>query len=552
MVNQELLTPSCATAVYTLQQLPHYKGNPFIEALPPRLSVDEMQELLSIRPDFDIEQRAWSTTERLQMLSTLEHFLVPMARHVELAQSVDTMLRAGYVGRIPKTPAFARRVQAIYDAQKKGSPFKPTSGDLPTQSSALLMGVSGMGKTTVVRRWMHQYPEVIYHPDLNFYQVTRLHIEMPSDGSSVKGLAHAILHKMDELIPNVTYFDDYAGKGRTGADALMRGVASVLNMHAVGLLVGDEVQNLANSHKGAQTVMTELVSACNTLGLPILFIGTNKATKVFSLDFRQSRRASGHSIQHWDRLRHEPGSSHSEWFDFLDVLWAFQWVKEPVPLDAQFVELMYHYSAGVIDTSIKLFVSAQARAMLDGTERITPELLKHVYANEFALMHPMIDALREDDYERLTQYEDIAPVRLQDLLDSVERRMNASASSTAFKVKRGDATFEQRIAASLIATGLDVDDALAMAEEVEREGKALTVAAATQSALSKLQKPKPVRRPKPSTSKDESPASPPNFEDRPNDYRRAIQLAQDDGSSIYAALQRLGMAKPADELIRLD
>lgn len=551
MVNQELLTPGCAIAAYTPQQLPQYKGNPLIEALPPRLSVDEMRELLSIRPDFDPEQRAWPTTLRLQMLSTLEHFLVPMARHVELVQSVDTMLRAGYVGRIPRTPAFARRVQAIYDAQKKGAPFKPTSGDLTTQSSALLMGVSGMGKTTVVRRWMHQYPEVIYHPEQNFYQVTRLHIEMPSDGSSVKGLAHAILHKMDELIPNVTYFEDYAGKGKTGADALMRGVASVLNMHAVGLLVADEVQNLANSHKGAQTVMTELVSACNTLGLPILFIGTNKAKKVFSLDFRQSRRASGHSIQHWDRLSHEPGSSHSEWLDFLDVLWAFQWVKEPGPLDAQFVELMYHYSAGVIDTAIKLFVSAQARAMWDGTERITPEVLKSVYNSEFGLMHPMIDALREDDYERLAQYEDIAPIRLQDLLDSVERRMNASAS-VAFKVKRGDPTFGHRVTASLIATGLEVEDAAAMAEEVEREGKALTVAAATQSALSKLQKPKPARRSKPSTSKDESPASPPNYEDRPDDYRRAIQLAQKDGSTVYAALQTLGMAKPADELIPLD
>lgn len=551
MDNQKLLSPGCVQASYTPQRLPHYKGNPLIEALPPALSDEELFELFTVRPGFEPEQRQWSPGERLRMIGTLRRVLVPLRRHVELAQALDTMLRNGYVGRAPRTPEYARRCQTLYDAQKLGTRPRSTSADFTSQLSALLMGLSGLGKTSVVKQWLTQFPEVIYHEATNTYQVLYLHIEMPSDGSSIKGLAHAILHKMDQLIPGANYFKEYANGGRTGSDALMRGVARVLNMHFVGFIVADEIQNLANAHKGKQTVMTELVSACNELGVPILFIGTNKAAKVFSLDFRQSRRASGQGLTVWDRLSADDDEhGANEWVDFLATLWHYQWVTNPVPLDAQYVEHMYHYSQGIIDIAIKLFASAQARAILDGTEQLTPELLANVYNTEFKLLHPMVDALRDNDIERLAQYEDIVPVGLDDLLKSVERRMKAKASD-AFKVKRADTTFVARVAAALVSSGFGEEESTSAARAVETEGKVRNLAEGTIAAIGKLTTIKPVPRAK--AKKQDEPAPPTeHFDDRPGDYRQAIHAARLAGTSIYEQLHGLGMARPFEELVTLD
>lgn len=553
MLNQQLLSPGCVVAKYTPQRLPQYKGNPLVEALPPSLSEEQLYQALCIKPDFAAEQRTWTVEERLQMLEGLRTFLVPMARHIELARSLDAMLRAGYVGRAPRTPEHTQRYQAIYDRKQVGTASAERLLESPGQISALLMGISGMGKTTMVKHWFSLMPQVIFHRELNVYQVTHLHVEMPSDGSSIKGLAHGILNQIDKLIPGANYYETYAARGKPGADTLMRSVARVLNMHHVGFLVADEIQNLANSHKSKQTVMTELVSACNELGLPILFIGTNKAEKVFSLDFRQSRRASGRGISEWSQLA--PSSNPNEvdeWDDFLTVLWTYQWVRKPVVLDAQFRTLMHHYSQGVLDVAIKLFASAQARAMLDGSEAITPGILEDVYKKELRLLHPMLDAMRNGDLSRLAEFEDISPIGLHEMLTQVASRVRAKASS-AHRLRTNNAAFSSSIATALVATGYAEDEALKVAEEVAADTKVKNLAQGTKAGIELLSTPK--RVPSKKAKLDETDRVLAEFKsalaERPTDYRNAILQARLMGTSVHEQLQRLGMVAPLESLLEL-
>lgn len=548
MDNSDNPIPSYITAHYSPQRIPQFQGNPLIEALPPSMSDEEVFGSLILTPDFDEEQRTWPTNERFQMLSSLANFMVPFERHHELARALDSLIRAGYVGRSPRTAEHTKIFQAIYEKQKAGVSFRQTANTLSAQLSTSLIGLSGMGKTTTVTRWLAHVPQVIYHPDLHIYQVPYLHIEMPSDGSSIKGLAFAILRKLDELIPGANYYDDYAGKGRTGADALMRSVARVMNMHFVGLLICDEVQNLANSFKGADVVMTELVSACNELKVPILFIGTNKAAKVLSRDFRQARRSSGHGIEPWYRFpEHVEEGDVNEWNDFLNILWNYQWIRKPVALDALLAVTMYHYSQGVIDIAIKLFASAQARAMADGSETITSELIADVYSRELKLLHPMVEALRNDDLEALSNFDDIAPLGLGDIIQGIERKFR-SKGRAAHSVKPGDKTFVPRVAAGLSALGFDEDDALAAAQQTEAAGSASNMTEGAKQAMAALT----VSR-RPSRSKKSAPTAPVvvDFSARPNDYRRAIQEARDSGSTTLEKLKELGMAPNLDTLLAL-
>jgi hypothetical protein len=551
MDNRALLCPSCVTARYTEQRLPQFAGNPLIEALPPPMSDEQLSEALALRPPFDPQQRDWPTEERLQMLGTLSRFLVPLRRHVELARALDTMLRNGYVGREPRTAAHAKRFQTIYESQKRGVPLSKVVRHSAPQLSTSLIGPSGVGKTTFVTRLFESLPQVIYHEALNVYQITYLKVDMPSDGSSLKGLAHGLLQRIDELIPGANYYETLALRGRPGAEALMRSVARVMNMHFVGFLIADEVQNLANSHKGKQTVMTELVSACNELNVPILFIGTNKAARVLSLDFRQSRRASGHGVQAWDRLRDCADSDGvNEWRAFLAVLFAYQWVRRPVELDEQLASTLYHYSQGVIDLAIKLFASAQATAMLDGTEQISAQLIRQVYDREFKLLHPMVEALRNDDIEQLASFDDIAPVGLEGILNAVERKLKAKASA-AYRVKSGDETFVPRLASALVATGFGEEESQAAATEVARADNARNLAQGAQEALKLLTAMPSSRGNGHGRARGPEPDAMTRFDGRPGDYRRALAYAAASGKSVLQQLRELHMAGPLEEVIKL-
>ncbi|MYZ50870.1 AAA family ATPase [Malikia spinosa] len=548
-MNHEL-PPQTVTAHYLEQRLPQFKGNPLIEALPPPMTDESLLEALTLMPDYDPAQRQWSASERLMMLGTLQNFMVPMLKHTELCRALDSMLRTGYVGRAPKTPGHAAIFQSIYQKQMAGQTFAQTANSRTPQISTALIGLSGMGKTTTVQRWCAHLPKVIFHPEYNLYQIPVLHVEMPSDGSSIKGLAHGILQKIDELIPGANYYDMYAQRGRTGADTLMRGVARVMNLHLVGLLICDEVQNLANSKKGSQTVMTELVSAANDLKVPILFIGTNKAAKVLGTDFRQSRRSSGQGIAPWDRLLPGTASAPSEWDVFLEILWQFQWVRNPVALDPLLSRYMFDCSQGVIDLAIKLFAAAQARAILDGTETLTAELILDVYGEEFQLLHPMVAALRDDNLELLNQFDDIAPLNLQQHLEAAQRKLNL-LKSPLFSVKASDETFAPRLSAGLQAMGVGEEEATSLAGEVASTNPDANLATGIKRAAAALSKPQPVKA-RGKAGKGKVVEVPVNkFDERPNDYRRAIAHAQANNVTVLRQLKDFGMAPRLEDVIDL-
>lgn len=534
------------TADYKEQRIPRYRDNQLIAALPLSKNDDSVMESLTLTPDFSPEQREWETHERIHQLLSLANFMVPMESHVKLARVLDSMMREGYVGRRPLSKEHVSIYQEIYRRQMAGEAFRQQASTITPQLSTALVGLSGMGKTTTVKRFLAQVPQVIHHPQLNVYQIPWLHVEMTSDGKSIKGLASGILQKIDALIPDAHYYRDYFGRGKVGADALMRSVARVMNTHLVGLLVVDEIQNLANSPKGQQVVMTELVSACNELKVPILFIGTNKAEKVLGLDFRQARRSLGFGLGNWNALGRfgedgEPG----EWVDFVSVLWAFQWTRNVAPLTWKMLDLFYECTQGVIDLAIKLYVASQARAMVDGSEEVTEALVADVFAKDMKLIHPMVNALKHNDLATLMKYEDIAPVGLEDIVEDMARRYRGKRTFAA-SVRPGDEDFQPRLAVAGIALGLDADDAAKLAESIEREGKAKNMLDAAKQMAAKVTPPKRL----PVAKTQQTPV--PSFDDRPLDYRRAIAAAKAEGTTILRQLQGLGMARPADELVEID
>ncbi|MGA9919493.1 AAA family ATPase [Paraburkholderia sp.] len=546
MTSQNNAVSTAVTAVYTEQRIPRYRNNPLIAALPPALDDEALGEYLHALPSFEKEQRTWPPFERLHLVAELSSFMSPLQRHVVLGWALDTMLRQGYVGRTPRTAAHVQVFQKLYEAQQAGKAFSPVDDlmHVTSQNSSALIGVSGQGKTTTLRRLMRRYPQAIYHPDLDVTQITYIHIETPADGASIKGLAHSILRKIDQLVPDGDYYRKYA-KGSMSVETLLNHVARVMHMHCVGLLIVDEVQNLRHGGKNMQKLMAVLVSASNELGVPILFVGTNRAIKVLGLDFSQGRRSVGSGFPEWGHL----SASHNlkeplEWEDFITTLWTFQWLKNPVELTEALADLLFYYSQGIVDIAIKLVACCQWQAIIDGSETITAQTLELVWNRDFTRVQPMIDAYRSGDATLLDQYGDIAPIKFSNLLDGALNKFEGLRNQKA-SVRPGHQDFAPTIASALVSIGVDKDRALSVADAVEAQGKADSVLDGAKAAIELIKPHKSTKRAK------AKPANSAAQEFAPDDYRKAINDSVVKGNTIFENLRSMGVVCDLDSLLEL-
>lgn len=551
MENFNQLSPLSQEATYIAQRLPHFRDNKLIEALPAPLTDAQLIDLMTSLPEYSPEQLEWTAHERIQLIMQLSHFSIPMKRHMELGRKIDSMLREGYVGCDISLLAKSMTIQKTIDFLKlPDRNYHSILRDGP-QLSSLLMGLPGMGKSTSTKKLLSAYPRVIYHPTHNLYQIPYLRVELPSDGMSVKEMCLKIFSEVDKRIPGVSYRATYQKLSQRTAGELLEALAKVMINHVVGILVVDEIQNLTNAKKTSSVLMTELVSICNCLSVPILFIGTNKAVRLFSSDFHHGRRACGKPWNGLENPFHEDSSEEAkaEWNEFAGILFHYQWVKHPVPFDAHFSRLLYDYSAGVFDIAIKLFAAAQTKAIHDRSERITTELLRKTYIEEFPVLHNMLDALRNGDLEQLATFPDIAPTNLQEVLQGIEKRLSRK-SNPAFSVKPDDKTFIDRVAASLVAAGHDEEVAVEVAAEVASHPNVRNVRDGVNVATKLLASPPSLSKPK-KAKPSEALVEPANVEYEPLDYRYAIQKAQQSSTKIYAQLQAEGIARPLEELLEL-
>jgi hypothetical protein len=189
-------------------------------------------------------------------------------------------------------------------------------------------------------------------------------------------------------------------------------MAHVANLHAIGVLVIDEIQHLNNSKLGPESLLTFLVTLVNTIGIPVLLIGTLSAIPLLQQNFRQARRANGLGSYIWDAME-----CNRVWDYFVDQLWQYQWTNEFTPLTDEIRKVLYYESQGIIDIVVKLFMLSQMRIisvheLKGGREIITVNLIRKVAKDEFRIVQPMLNALRAGDKLALRKYDDLMPLHM--------------------------------------------------------------------------------------------------------------------------------------------
>ncbi len=409
-----------------------YKNNPFIEALPQILSRDEVIEKLASYPKYNTEERNLSNQYRLHIVvQRLLQLFQPLSLHLELENTISTMIRTGYVSRNPIKKEYTQMFINGYRQINKQE--IDTRVILPTTACSLsIIGVSGMGKSTSINRILSNIPQVICHKNykginFNFTQVCWIKLDCSYDGS-VKGLCIDFFAKVDALL-GTNYFIKYGTSKRT-VDTLLSIMAQVSRNIGLGLLIIDEIQHLSMAKSGGSDKMLNFFTTMvNVVNIPLIMVGTMKARSILQSDFRIARRGLGTSGNLvWERMKKD-----ENWDLMVEAIWEYQWTKKPTQLDQQYTDLLYDLSQGVIDIAIKIYCMAQVKAISTGIEEITLQLIKQVAEENLKMIQPMLDALKSGDYKKIAIYEDICTVDLEKFLSSQKNDIDFTNKIKEFK-----------------------------------------------------------------------------------------------------------------------
>ncbi len=396
-------TPYVAvTANYTDPGLEEYRGNPLIEALPQICEEDiAMAKALASRPTHSEDDLKLHPRLRMHALARLLNgdFFHPLPSHLNLEKKLSLMIRSGYIKRNPAKHQDKQLIQENYlRSQEKGgnTTLFPTT-DRAVQSTTLI-GCSGSGKSTAVRKVLSTYPQLLVHPDYNMLQqLTYVIVECPYNGD-LANLCKNFFHSIDEVL-GTNYHRRYGQQIRVGEKTLLQAMKQIAIDHALGLLVIDEIQHLQDTKDKREELLNFFTELTNTIGVPVLIVGTPKASGI-SKDLRGARREIGFGSMEWGISKTESDMNH--WRRFVTRLWRFQWVQKRTKAPSEdILEHLFILSQGIIDITVKLFVIAQIRAIVSKAEELTIPLFDTVYAEEMKSVHPMLDALRSGNQHEI-------------------------------------------------------------------------------------------------------------------------------------------------------
>ncbi|MET0105008.1 MAG: ATP-binding protein [Sedimenticola sp.] len=464
-------------AIYRKQKIKDYVGNPLIEALPPIRTEDDWLDVLENVPEFKDTWLHEDKSIRNNLLMRLRDGYFPLRRHVELAIRIDQIIRDGYRSRNPSSRARGKLLQSAYEDMQKGMNVGCQFQALFSTRSISLIGISGSGKTTTTERIINSYPQVINHAEQGIIQVVWLKVDCPKDGS-FKQLGKDIVGELDRIL-GTQFLKELPSK--CSDTDIIRKIRELSAAYSLGLLVIDELQNLSVKKSGGrEEMMNFFQEICNTVHVPVMLIGTMKASKILQLDFRHARRAAGVGSFVWDVMRND-----EEWAFLVEELWNCQLLKNKHQLDQAMTDYLYAETQGIVGILTAAFLLAQLRAISSGEEALSEDLFTRVFKKDLDPVRKMLLALKSKDPNRIAKYEDVISPVIYEALEKEQTKMNAAQRKKPSQ--RRIKTIHEQALDELILMGQPKDLAQHILDEVT-DGSEKTSQQLVRKSLFKLYK----------------------------------------------------------------
>lgn len=359
----------CENASYRTAILPEHRGNPLIEALPPKVEDHELVEKLSNYPDRKHKETTLKPIERVEYLSRLKELRQPLPLYLQVFRSIEMAIKEGYSAKNPLSPT---TMNYLHYSEENRPSIEPSTGFFkPKGSGITIIGESGVGKTCMLEQVLNCFPDVITHefyknPFSVISQVVWIKVDCPDD-SSVKGLCHRILEQLDRKlgVPPT--------KPASTIALLLEQIEAKMKSSFLGILVIDEMQNLNLAKAGgADRLLGFLHNLVNNLGIPLLFCANPPFDELLGKSFKSARRAESSGYFDVNLMAND-----EEWGLFVDELWPLQWLNIETPLTASLSNKLYALSAGNMDLAVRIYYAAQKDIIGSLDERITEEVLEH-------------------------------------------------------------------------------------------------------------------------------------------------------------------------------
>lgn len=370
-----------------------YANNPLITSLPRILDPNDAINVLTRDPSLP-KQLDQNPAMRMHALeATLQAWYQATSGTVELDHAIGVQIRAGYQARNPFLSQYdATREHDLQQLRNSFGAPRSRSTSLTTR----FIGASGMGKTTAIETILSRYPQVIYHRELqgqskSFTQLVWVHMDCPFDGSP-RGLCLNFLATVDEIL-GTKYYKSYS-TGRQNTDELLMSMARVVRNHALGILVMDEVQVLRDlKSESATKLLNFFVQLANRLGVPIMSVGTCRASKLYGKAFRQARRGTGQGALTWLPYPKD----HSDWNGLFASLSRYQVMDVPVTNPNVLEKLrnvLHKESAGIVDIAVKLWKFAQWRGLTCKHTSLSTKLITSVAKDSLGEVRDLLRAFQ--------------------------------------------------------------------------------------------------------------------------------------------------------------
>ena len=379
-----------------------YIGNPYIEAMPPLMSLKEYFELILFLPKFDPQSRGEDDVYRKVKIAAVYKYVVPNIHFYDLYQTLWRMLFTTYSDRNSfETKKVQRHYSLLLLKQAMDKSWTGTTGE-----SLLVVAPSGFGKTFIIRRVLQSLPQVIDHTEYNgkpFKQPQVLWIYLKiSSNANRKSLCQLFLEEVDKCV-GTEYASTVKPTTQQGVyETLFR---TIIETYKIGLLVIDEMKNLSVSKAGGdQEFLNFFSELAERWRMGLVLIGTPDILPILKGTFTSTRRLTAGGDKHFERYeKNDP-----VWVELVKTLWPYQYVTTPCELyddkrnikDKVLFDEIYKLTQGIPFVFTFLFVHAQfwvIESTKEGDdEKLTISSFRHAFNNASKLIKIAVEDIRDN------------------------------------------------------------------------------------------------------------------------------------------------------------
>lgn len=222
-------------------------------------------------------------------------------------------------------------------------------------NNVLVVARSGNGKSSILEYFANRHPTTITESGAPIMPVLRIDMPESPDESEFWSLilwALGISHRDG---------DRTAHKKRQAKAAMVYA--------GIRVFVIDELNNVTQAGREAAFILTGIRNLSTELRLPIVAAGTQQAINALNLDPQLKSRFEPFGLPRWLLNR--------EYLQFLASYEQLLPLAEPSQLASrELAPTLYGMAGDTIGQTVKLLRLAASEAIAQGTERITPDLLK--------------------------------------------------------------------------------------------------------------------------------------------------------------------------------